>query len=237
MKNDIKQNLIYTQKLFCQRLSINNLNKFFFKSSKLQQKMIQEPQINPQLGPIIAKQLQMIIKQPIDGVHVILNEQDVFDIQADIDGPVDTPFQGGVFRCKLILPPQFPQMAPKGLFNTKIFHPNVSEKGEICVNTLKKDWNPNQWSLKNIFEVIKCLLIVPFPESSLNEEAGKLFMENYDEYFKRAKLLTNIYALKQDANILKGNNQIVIDEADKKNKVNQTQQKKENDQKKWLKRI
>lgn len=44
-------------------------------------------------------------------------------------------------------------------------------------------------------------------------------MENYDEYFKRAKLLTNIYALKQEANILKGNNQIVIDEADKKNKV------------------
>jgi ubiquitin-conjugating enzyme E2 S len=72
---------------------------------------------------------------------------------------------------------------------TKIFHPNVSEKGEICVNTLKRDWNPLQWSIKHIFEVdntflisikvIKCLLIVPFPESSLNEEAGKIFMENY----------------------------------------------------------
>ena len=23
---------------------------------------------------------------------------------------------------------------------TKIFHPNVSKAGEICVNTLKKDW-------------------------------------------------------------------------------------------------
>ena len=23
---------------------------------------------------------------------------------------------------------------------TKIFHPNVSDRGEICVNTLKKDW-------------------------------------------------------------------------------------------------
>lgn len=30
---------------------------------------------------------------------------------------------------------------------TKIFHPNVSENGEICVNTLKKDWNPKKWSL------------------------------------------------------------------------------------------
>lgn len=23
---------------------------------------------------------------------------------------------------------------------TKIFHPNVADNGEICVNTLKKDW-------------------------------------------------------------------------------------------------
>ena len=67
---------------------------------------------------------------------------------------------------------------------TKIFHPNVSEKGEICVNTLKKDWNPASLSLSNILEVVKCLLIVPFPESALNEQAGKMFMENYEEYFK-----------------------------------------------------
>lgn len=30
-----------------------------------------------------------------------------------------------------------------GFFLTKIFHPNIATNGEICVNTLKKDWNPN----------------------------------------------------------------------------------------------
>jgi len=44
--------------------------------------------------------------------------------------------------------------------------------------------------------VIKCLLIVPFPESALNEEAGKLFMENYQDYFKHAKLMTDLHANK-----------------------------------------
>lgn len=29
-----------------------------------------------------------------------------------------------------------------GYFLTKIFHPNIATNGEICVNTLKKDWNP-----------------------------------------------------------------------------------------------
>jgi len=118
----------------------------------------------------------------------------------DIEGPKDTPYEGGMFRVKLFIPSEFPQIAPKGFFITKIFHPNISEKGEICVNTLKKDWNPRQWSLYNLFEVIKCLLIVPFPQSSLNEEAGKIFMENYQEYFNIAKIYTKIHATKNVQN-------------------------------------
>ena len=82
-----------------------------------------------------------------------------------------------------------------GYFLTKIFHPNVAvPSGEICVSTLKKDWNPSSWSLKNIFQVIKCLLIVPFPESSLNEEAGKQFMEDYDNFVKQARIYTGVHA-------------------------------------------
>jgi ubiquitin-conjugating enzyme E2 S len=80
----------------------------------------------------------------------------------------------------------FPATPPRGYFLTKIFHPNVSNSGEICVNTLKRDWNPAGWQLRHIFEVIKCLLIVPFPESSLNEEAGREFMEDYDTFFEHA---------------------------------------------------
>jgi ubiquitin-protein ligase len=56
---------------------------------------------------------------------------------------VDTPFAGGIFRCKLVIGYDFPQTPPKGYFLTKIFHPNVATpSGEICVNTLKRDWNP-----------------------------------------------------------------------------------------------
>lgn len=75
-----------------------------------------------------------------------------------------------------------------------MFHPNVSEAGDICVSTLKKDWNPAKWSFINIFEVIKCLLIVPFPESSLNEEAGKLFMEDYEAFKSEAEMVTQCHA-------------------------------------------
>ena len=78
---------------------------------------------------------------------------------------------------------------------TKIYHPNVAQpSGDICVNTLKKDWDPSKWSLRHIFEVIRCLLIVPFPESSLNDQAGREFMQSYDDYFAHAKISADIHA-------------------------------------------
>lgn len=107
----------------------------------------------------------------------------------------DTPFYGRVFKCKLVIDGEFPNKPPKGYFLTKIFHPNVAQpSGDICVNTLKRDWNPAKWSLSHIFQIIRCLLIVPFPESALNEEAGRLFMESYEEYFSQAKLYADIHA-------------------------------------------
>ena len=77
---------------------------------------------------------------------------------------------------------------------TKIFHPNVSKTGEICVNVLKKDWKPDL-GIRHVLLVIRCLLIEPFPESALNEEAGKLLLDDYEDYAKHARLMTSIHAL------------------------------------------
>lgn len=38
---------------------------------------------------------------------------------------------------------------------TKIFHPNISKTGEICVSTLKKDWNPD-FGIEHILVVSYC---------------------------------------------------------------------------------
>ena len=88
----------------------------------------------------------------------------------------ETPFQGGCFKMKLVFGPDFPSAPPKGFFITPIFHPNVAKNGEICVNTLKKDWKAD-CKLSHILMVVRCLLIEPNPESALNEEAGRMFME------------------------------------------------------------
>lgn len=154
---------------------------------------------NKNLLPNVIKQLSKELKNlndsPPEGITVVVNDDDFSFIFADIKGPAGTPYENGIFRMKLILSNDFPQSPPKGYFVTKIFHPNIATNGEICVNTLKKDWNPSL-GLRHVFTVIRCLLIEPFPESALNEQAGKMLLEDYDEYAKHARLYTGIHALK-----------------------------------------
>lgn len=154
---------------------------------------------NENLPPNVIKQLARELKNldetPPEGINVSVNDDDFSTIFADIEGPAGTPYENGVFRMKLILSHDFPHSPPKGYFLTKIFHPNVANNGEICVNTLKKDWNPSL-GLRHVVIVVRCLLIEPFPESALNEQAGKMLLENYDEYARHARLYTGIYALK-----------------------------------------
>lgn len=126
--------------------------------------------------------------------QVHFSEDNVSQLQFDLSGPVDTPFSGGLFRVRLQLAADHPASAPKGWFLTKIFHPNMNNKsGEICVSTLKKDWKPTL-GLRHVMISIRCLLIEPNPESALNEDAAKLMLDNYADYYARAKIMTKIHA-------------------------------------------
>ncbi|XP_065898522.1 ubiquitin-conjugating enzyme E2 S-like [Dysidea avara] len=149
------------------------------------------------LSPIViqklTKELVQLQQEPPEGIKVYVNDEDVTNIEASIEGPAGTPYEGGMFRMKLVLPKDFPASPPQGYFLTKIFHPNVAKNGAICVNTLKKDWKPNH-GIKHILMTVKCLLIYPNPESALNEEAGKLLLEHYDDYSRHARLITAIHA-------------------------------------------
>lgn len=147
----------------------------------------------PHVLRLIAKETSELQSNAPEGIVLSINEEDITDIQATILGPVGTPYAGGHFRVKLSIGRNFPAEPPKAHFLTKIFHPNVAPSGEICVNTLKKDWKA-EYGLKHILLTIKCLLIVPNPESALNEEAGKLLLDHYEIYSSRARLYTDIHA-------------------------------------------
>jgi ubiquitin-conjugating enzyme E2 S len=142
----------------------------------------------------LMKEMKSLTNSPPEGVRVEFSTDNITNITAEIDGPESTPFEGGLFRLKLVLGKDYPRVPPKGFFTTKIFHPNVSNVGEICVNTLKRDWSP-ELGIRHVLIVIRCLLIHPNPASALNEAAGKMLLDDYDAFANRAKLMTQIHAV------------------------------------------
>lgn len=146
----------------------------------------------------LAREIRDLHKQPPEGIRLVVDEDsglptNMGELMAELEGPQGTPYEGKFFVLKLVFSQDFPASPPRGFFFTKIYHPNVDmSTGAICVNTLKKDWTA-ETTMSHVLAVIRCLLIVPFPESSLNDEAGKLFMESYEEYSKRARLMADVH--------------------------------------------
>ncbi|KAJ7030115.1 ubiquitin-conjugating enzyme/RWD-like protein [Mycena alexandri] len=149
------------------------------------------------LPPPVMRRLMREITQlknsPPEGIRVQTSEDNMLDLTGIIEGPEGTPYAGGYFKVKFSFTEEFPAAPPKCRFSTKLFHPNVSSSGEICVNTLKKDWQAS-YGIEHILITVKCLLIYPNPESALDEEAGKLLLEDYASYCSRARLITSVHA-------------------------------------------
>ena len=193
----------------------------------------------------VTKEIFDLQKNKIDGIEILTYDpvrnvdllSDLSEIYASIDGPQGTPFEGGKFTIKLVLDHEFPNKPPKGYFVTKIFHPNVSTReGEICVNTLKRDWK-STLGFRHVLMVIRCLMIEPNPDSALNAEAGRLIQDNYEGYSNKAKMFTDIYAKQQQGVTSQSEPEVsktiseetVVDSENAKENicnVNQTQQKK-----------
>ena len=68
-------------------------------------------------------------------------DEDLYHWSA-IMGPSKSPYEGGVFHLNINFPKDYPFSAPKIVFTTKIYHPNINSSGGICLDVLKDQWSP-----------------------------------------------------------------------------------------------
>lgn len=149
----------------------------------------------------LLQQVAQLHAEPVEDVCLLATDSP-YEVNALVFGPSGTPFAEGAFRVRLSYDATtYPAAPPTGHFLTKIHHPNVSARGEICVNTLKRDWTRDV-TVSHILTIIKCLLISPGPDSALNEDAGRQLMHSYEEWAKVAKMWTGVHAIKIDRAML-----------------------------------
>jgi ubiquitin-conjugating enzyme (huntingtin interacting protein 2) len=111
-----------------------------------------------------------------------------------IQGPADTPYEGGTFYVDVSVPSDYPYSPPKIKFETKIWHPNISSvTGAICLDVLGKEWSP-ALTIRTALLSIQALLSSPEPDDPQDAEVAKQFKDSRPTFEKTAKFWTSTYA-------------------------------------------
>ncbi|XP_065210604.1 ubiquitin-conjugating enzyme E2 D2B-like [Planococcus citri] len=127
---------------------------------------------------------------------------DDFSLEIILNGAPGTCYENGTFVLELVVPKQYPFESPKLQFMTSIYHPNVDISGRICLDLLGGGWCPSN-TLHHLLEAVKCLMYHPNIEDPLIPERAFQYKYDYDEFQRKAKEWTRIFAPKLDMNVLK----------------------------------
>ena len=126
-------------------------------------------------------------------LNISLKNNDITHWKVLFNGPIDTPYENGIYELDVSFSHEYPFKAPIIKFITNIFHPNISTEGEICFDMLKDQWTPSLTIYKVLQSVIS-LLPNPNPDDSLNLEARNLYKTNKEDYNNMVKNWTFAYS-------------------------------------------
>ena len=134
----------------------------------------------------LVRDFKRLQADPPAGVTAAPDDANILVWQAVIFGPDDTPWEGGTFRLEMNFSEDYPNKAPAVRFATRVFHPNVYNDGQICLDILQNQWSPI-YDISAILTSLQSLLSDPNPASPANSEASRLYSEPRREYDRRVR--------------------------------------------------
>ena len=117
------------------------------------------------------------------------DDNNIYEWQATIMGPRDTPYQDGIFYLSIIFPSEYPFKPPIVKFITKIYHCNINSKGSICLDILKNEWSP-ALTISKLLLSICSLMTDPNPDDPLVTEIADLYTNNRTLHDRKAREYT-----------------------------------------------
>lgn len=104
---------------------------------------------NPAIKRIHAD-VRELMKEPSDQYYATPLESNLFEWHFTLRGPPDTPFEGGVYHGRILLPPDYPFRPPDIMFTTPNGRFNVGTK--ICLTI--SSYHPEYWQVSVL--IVRC---------------------------------------------------------------------------------
>ena len=131
----------------------------------------------------------------------LINEDNIYRWLITFNGPKDTSYKGGLFLAEIIFPILYPEQAPKIIFRTPIYHPNVNIRkstnnfplGQVAYKAIN-NWKPS-YSIREILTKLYSIFYFPNLDLAYSLEIAKEYKENRNLFEKKANYFTKKYAL------------------------------------------
>jgi len=141
----------------------------------------------------LQKEYKQYSKDPNPFYSICPNPENFYIWDVLLFGPQETIFEGGIFKCQLKFPNDYPNKPPEFKFITNLLHPNIYTDGKICISILRtgvdqfgyehisERWNPSH-SVNSILISILNILSEPNLESPANIDIGKMWRHDFPRY-------------------------------------------------------
>ena len=141
----------------------------------------------------LKKELELLKKNPNTNCTATPYGDNLYKWRAQIYGPEGTPYYRGIFNLEILFPSEYPFKPPKIHFLTKVYHPNISSVGSICLDILKDKWSP-ALTINKVLISICSLLNDPNADDPLEPDIAKEYKDDYEKFKEAAMSWTAIYA-------------------------------------------
>jgi ubiquitin-protein ligase len=141
----------------------------------------------------LLKEIDQLKRHPLTGCTAAPHEDNILQWTAAIEGPPSTVYEGGTFFVELQFTDEYPFVAPKIAFLTRIYHCNINSQGKVCMDRTSSSWKSTM-TISTVLESLISLLYACNPEDALVTSIAEQYMKEPAEYEKMARIWTERYA-------------------------------------------
>ena len=129
----------------------------------------------------LQKELQELKEDNLPNIQAEPSNSNLHHWTAYLNGPENSYYEGGIYKIDIVFPDKYPFKPPKLTFKTKIYHPNISVSGAICLDILSSKWSP-ALSITKVLLSLSSLLTDPNPSDPLRGDVAQLFEKDPEKY-------------------------------------------------------
>lgn len=111
--------------------------------------------------------------------------------------PTAAPYNLGSYRLEIDFPKRYPFKPPILHIPTKVYHPNINHRGQLCIPILvAEQWKPTS-RMSTVLNVVLATFNDPQAENVFCPEIAGQFLNNYNQFYKTAEAWVLRYADKR----------------------------------------